>query len=838
MGTIPMKDRHSMLAAVTVEGDTPPVTMRHDTLEFNAGSFRTKPDAVVEDLLKKLPGVSVDRNGTIKANGEQVKKVLVDGKEFFGNDPKIATKNLPADVVDKVQVFDKKSDQSQFTGFDDGNSQKTINLTIKKDRKNGIFGKATAGYGDENRYEEKINAHQFSRDRQLSVLGMANNTNKQGFSFQDVLNFNGGMPGGSNGNGASFNLSNTGVPVQDMMDNNHAITTTLAGGVNFNDTWHDHTNVSGNYFYNGTDDRVDQKEHKQFLLPANSFQQDGTDSIDRHNTNQRITLISDQRVDSFNSLKITSAFIYQKSHSASKAIDTSKTTDSGVLLNERNSNTYSYANGYNWNSTALLRHRFAKKGRTLSINLSFGLNNNDGGGNLYSRNDYYKAGNLSNADTLNQVYDQSGNTHQYGAVLSYTEPLSRRSLLELNYSFYQNRVHSDKHTFDADRTGKYTLPNAQLTNDFENSYTYHREGIRFRHQRRQYNFTVGSQLELTSSNNRFSYLNGDSTLRRSFVNFLPDANFQYEFNKYRSLRGNYTTYTNQPTLSQLQPVPDNSDPLNIRTGNPQLKQEYYHSLRMNYVAFDPFRRTSFFAMASFTGIHGRIVNDDRIDSNGVRNTRPVNLNGLYRLNTNLAWELPLRAIRSMLNLSGDLAFNHTASLINGVRNTGNTLMISQGADLNFSYKERLDISGGIRVDYNDAHYSLQPAQNQRYWTETYTFDANGYLPGGFSIASDLDYIHRSGLAAGYNSSPIVWNAGMAKKVFHSKKGELRLQIFDILRQNTGFSRNTNQNYIDDVSYRVLNRYWQLSFTYNISRFAGKSIQGAREPGNINVKIMK
>ncbi|HMH20598.1 MAG TPA: outer membrane beta-barrel family protein, partial [Puia sp.] len=791
---------------------------------------------------------------------------VVDGKEFFGNDPKIATKNLPADAVDKVQVFDKKSDQAQYTGFDDGNSQKTINLTIKKDKKRGVFGKATAGAGGDvggprmlnettdgsagngpagvmtphdTRYEGRLNLNQFNDNRQVSALAMVNNTNKQGFSFQDVLGFTGGLPGqGSGGNGqGNSDPFNSGVPITGLTDNSHAITSTRAGGLNFNDDWRAHTNVSGNYFYNNTDDRIDQKDERRYLLPVNSFTQDQTSAAGKHNENHRLAFILDRRIDSFNSIKLNSSFIYQNSNNFSRAVDSSRAQPSGDLLNDGFSNSAAHAEGYSWKNEALLRHRFAKKGRTLSADLSFALNNQEGGGSLYSVNKYYQTGGPVSTDTLNQRYDLPTNGNSYGVNLAYTEPLSKRSLLELSYNFYQGHLHSDKRTFDADGNGKFNLPDTLSTNDFKNTYTYHREGIQFRNQQGKLNFTGGATLQQASSANNYSYLTKEGALHRSFVNVLPSANFQYSISRYSNIRMFYTTYTNQPGITQLQPVADNSDPLNIKLGNPALKQEYYHSLRLNYIAFDPFRRTSFFAMLNYTGIHDRIVNDDSVDAVGVRVSRPVNMGGLYRANGNLSWSFPVRAIKSTLNLNGNIQYDHNANLVNGVRNNGNDWTLAQGADLNFVYKESFDLTAGIRAEYNDARYALQPLMNQSYWSEEYTADLNWYLPKGFSMASDLDYIHRSGLPAGYNTSPLIWNAGLAKQFLKSKKATLRMQVFDILKQNTGFARNTGQNNIEDVSYRVLNRYWLLSFTYNISRFAGKSMGGRAGSGRMDIKVI-
>ncbi|MHA4810168.1 TonB-dependent receptor [Flavitalea flava] len=859
IGQIILTDKSSLLTEVTIEGMAAPVAIRHDTVEYNAGSFRIKPDAVVEDLLKKLPGIQVDKNGIIKANGEEVKKVLVDGKEFFGNDPKIASKNLPADAVDKVQVFDKKSDQSQFSGFDDGNSQKTINLTIKKDRKNGLFGRLTAAggtdvkageglssgasYGDgttgDTRYEHKFNLNQFAGSRQLSVLGMANNTNKQGFSFQDVLGFSGGMggPGNKGINQGGPDPFSSCIPIQGLADNTTAITTTLAGGLNFNDTWRRNTELSGSYFYNRAEDRTDQRETRQYLLPGNSFTQDRDQVKEALNKNQRLALISDHQLDSSNSIKINTSFIFQNSRSSSTIKDSSWSDYPYDLLNEGASHSSVQATGYDWTNSALFRHRFSKKGRTLSANLSLAWNSRSGDGSLYSVNRYSKPGNVDSAVTLDQVYDLSGKGNNFGFTLSYTEPLSKRSLFEFSTNLYQSHSTSDRKTFDADAGGKYTRPNVQLTNAFKNIYTYQREGIRFRHQQQKFNITIGAFLQEANSANRLDYLSADSSLHTAYVNLLPEANFHYEFNRYRNLRIFYTTHTNQPATTQLQPVPDNSDPLNITVGNPGLKQEYEHSLHLNYISFDPFRRTSFFAMLKYRGIHNRIVSDDQIGQTGSRVSKPVNLNGLYTANGNISWGFPVRTLKSNLNLNSTISYDHTASLVNRVRNNGNNWALAQEAQLNFLYKEIWDITWGVNLQYNDVRYSLQPGQNQHYWTTNYNLDLNVYLPKGFSIASDLDYIRRSGLPADYNSSPLVWNAGIAKKVFKSKKAEARLQVFDILRQNTGFSRNTNQNFIDNISYKVIRQYWLLSLTFQISRFAGKAVQGGME-GKADIKIIR
>jgi 5-hydroxyisourate hydrolase-like protein (transthyretin family) len=302
LDNISLKAKSKMLQEVTVLQEAPPVTIRKDTIEYNAGSFKTKPNAVVEDLLKKLPGLQVDKDGKIKANGEEVKKVLVDGKEFFGNDPKTATKNLPADIVDKVQVFDKKSEQAAFTGFDDGNSEKTINLTLKPEKRNGLFGRTVAAAGNKERYQGSLNLNQFSGERQLSVIGISNNINKQGFSFAEILNFSEAM----NGVGRGGMIENNSLPVQGLT-NSPGITTTTAGGINYNDKWNSNMDVTGSYFYNKTGTELKQYAAQQWLLPGNNYFNNKSINARQANQNHRANLISDYKIDSVNSLRFSSS---------------------------------------------------------------------------------------------------------------------------------------------------------------------------------------------------------------------------------------------------------------------------------------------------------------------------------------------------------------------------------------------------------------------------------------------------------------------------------------------------------------------------------------------------
>jgi hypothetical protein len=592
--------------------------------------------------------------------------------------------------------------------------------------------------------------------------------------------------------------------------------------------------VNGSYFYNSLDNQVDQKINRQYLIPGNNF----TSMQDSHtgilNENHRFNFMSDYKIDSMNSLKyITSANVQQSetnNHSQFSSI-----APKGFLLNDGYSSTNTHSNGYTWDNNLLWRHKFQKKGRTFSSSLSYTAGDAKSKSLLNSLTRFYEPDGLLNAaDTIDQVNKQNLNSHVYGAILSYTEPLSRKSLLEFNYNFNQNNSSSGRETYDLNHvTGEDPVKNELLSNDFDNRYQAHKEGISWRYQDKKYNIAVGNFIQAASMRTDFHFLGFDSSLNKQFLNYLPSARIEYVINKFRNLQFQYNTSTRAPSANQLNPIVDLSDPLNIRVGNPNLSQEYTHRLTMHYMSFDPFRRTSFFSMLNFSATNKRIVSYDRIDSQGVRKTSYINVDGVYNLIGVANWGLPIKPIKSSLNLSTNIVHSKNINFINTAENIINSWNITQEANLNFVHKELLDLTAGANVSYNRVRYSLPGQQNANYWNQEYSLDMNIYLPHGFSVASEFTFTQNTGYSNGYNADVALWNAGLAKQLFKNKKGEIKAQIFDILNQNVGISRNANQNYIEDVATKILNRYFLLSFTYNLSRFAGKSAP-KMEQGNIKI----
>ncbi|MCR6720192.1 MAG: TonB dependent receptor [Chitinophagaceae bacterium] len=490
LGNIVANDRTKVLEEVIVKNEAPPVTLVGDTIQYNAGSFKTPPNASVEQLLKKLPGVQVDREGNIKAQGESVKKVLVDGKEFFGTDPKMATKNLPADAIDKVQVYDRKSDQSQLTGFDDGNSEKTINLKLKEDKKKGSFGKIMAGAGTDNRKEGRFNVNSFKGARQMSVIGMGNNTNAEGFSFMDMMNFSGELSRMMRGGGG--NISST-----DMSSlsgaNNQGIRTIWGGGCELQQYHRKKVELTSNYFYNHTNPRTITDRQRQYLLRDSSYFDNRSAITDNKTNSHRLNLGIDYVIDSFHSIKWNPSIGYQQSDRISNS-DYTQTGSDGRLSNAGYSNTYSGNTAFNWRNDLLFRKKFRKKGRTLSLSLQTTLNNSAGDGSQESVNEFYNPQLVRyRTDSINQRYQHESDLKGISSRLVYTEPLFRNSLLEMSVGNSYTKSTSNRTTFDYDsNNGKYDQLNDSLSNDFKKHLFQHQCWFKSAHAKEEIQLCAGS----------------------------------------------------------------------------------------------------------------------------------------------------------------------------------------------------------------------------------------------------------------------------------------------------------------------------------------------------------
>jgi hypothetical protein len=806
------------IEGIVVKGEVAPVEIKQDTVEFNAGAFKTKPNASTEDLLKKLPGVEVSKDGSIKAQGEQVRRVLVDGKPFFGDDPKLATKNLPADMIDKVQIIDQMSEQSQFSGVDDGNREKVINITTKKDMKKGTFGRAMAGAGTEERYEGNLSLNRFNNNQQFSVLASANNINNQNFTLGNSFggqNFGGGNIRVGGGNlqriASAFGASNN--------NNNNGITTVWSAGANFNDEWGKKWKINGNYFFNKSELVVSQNTKRQNILPDSTFftfqDNNNTTATNNHRFNARI----DYQIDSLNSIR----FVPNVSVTTSdyKNLSLSNTLSNELNpLNRANTNNLSDNLQINYSNLILYRHKFLKRGRSFSANFTVSGSAQNSTDFNNALNEFYRGDSIAFSRNIRQRAKQDNGTFSFRGGMSYTEPLSRKYSLETNYEISNSRNLTDRRVFDFDEVNSdYILPNTQLTNDFDNKFLSNRLGLNLITNKLKYNYTIGFAAQYATQNNLD--LTRDTQFKREFINFFPNAQFRYNFGRNRRLRIDYRGSTNQPSSTQLQPVADNTNPLNITQGNPDLKQEVVNTVRANFVSFNTTKFSSFFAFASVSNTANKIVNTTTITPFGAQINGYQNTNGIWNALAFAGVGLPLKGNSLVLSLNTNVLWNKNKSFINSAENTSNTYTMGQGARIVWNYKERLDFNLSGNIQYNIAEYSLQPQNNVNYFTNTVIADITYTFPNGLILGTEVDYFVNSGLADGFNQNFTIWNASIAKQLFKDKRGEIKLRVYDGLRQNVGISRTVAETYIQDVSNVVLQRYYMLSFTYNINRLAAQ-----------------
>jgi hypothetical protein len=839
LGTIRLSNlRGQTLAEVAVTEKAIQVQQKDDTTQFNAASYKVNPDATAEDLIRKMPGMDMS-SGKTQAQGEDVKKVLVDGKPFFGDDPSSALKNLPAEVIDKIQVYDERSEQAQFTGFDDGNTSKTINIITKAGKSQGIFGRVYAGGGADApgngispdfKYNGGGNINYFEGDRRISLIGLSNNVNVQNFSSQDLLGISGGSGGRNFGGGGRRGGGGPGGPGGPggnafNMGQQEGISKTNAIGLNYSDKWGKKIDVTGSYFFNNTDNVTEQFTNRRFVIPA-SQRYDDTSRASTVNNNHRFNLRLNYNIDSFNSLLFIPSISVQDNKSNSR--QSSMTYNPESILN-RSVNTYnSNLSGYNMSSMLLYRHKFKKQGRTFSLWANGGYNSNDGDTKLYAP---FEA--IDTSYTLDQEATIAKSGWNINSNLNYTEPLSKKSFLQVQYGLRYQQSESEKRTYNRSIfNNEYTDLDTLLSNTFTTEYLTNRAGLSYRFADSNFNFNIGADFQNANLDN-VRTLPVAGTLSRSFNNILPSARLQYNFSKKKNLRLFYRTSTDAPSVDQLQDVVNNANPIQQSSGNPSLVQSYQHNLNMRYNATNTNVNSTFFAMLSGTATQDYIGNstiiaqdEDVVLDNGIvlkegqQFSRPENLDGYYNLRSFVTYGMPVSAIKSNLNVNASAGYVRTPGLINNQKNFANNTSLGLGLVLSSNISENIDFTLSSNSNFNIVNNTLNTSSDSRFLNQSTRLNLNYIFWKGIVFNTELNHQFYNGLAAGFNQNYLLWNMSLAKKLFKNRQGEIKITVYDLLKQNTSIVPTITETYTQNTQTNVLQQYFMLTFTYNLRFFKG------------------
>lgn len=848
LGKIELIPTSLQTSEIQIVGKVQPVVQKQDTSEFNAEAFKINKDATAEDLVSKMPGITV-QDGKVQAHGEDVKRVLVDGRPFFGDDPTSTLRNLPSEIVDKIQVFDQQSEQSRFTGFDDGNASKAINIVTRMGARQGTFGRIMGGYGSDERWKSGGNINLFQNDRRISILGQINNTNEQNFSMEDLAGVMGGGgrgggfggmrgggmrgPGGGGGGGMRFAMGGGGgFPGGDignfLVNAKNGLTTTKAVGLNYSDKWSEAFEVSGSYFFNLTSSDAASQVDRQYFAISNVTQgyQENSSSVSK-NINNRFDMKIDYNIDSLNSMTFRPRITSQINNGSSLLFG--NTMSNEQLLNSINTKANSDLTAYNLSGELLYRHRFAERGRTISLGINSSYKKNDGTSGQQSDNIYFT--NLLTTDTLitqNQNSDLKKDGMGQSGNVVYTEPIGENSQLQLNAQISYSEDNSDQKTFSSTGISVPSSLDSSLSNVYKKIYRTQSYGTGYRYQKEGLNLMLGLNYNISVLENDATYPRTLKT-EKTFYSFLPNMQLRYSVSRDQNLMFNYRAGNNSPSVEQLANVLNNSNPVQLSIGNPDLKQDNNHSFWLRYSQVSFGTMNSFFIMAGGSFSNNYIGNSTTLAARdtvvegiklqqGVQLSRPVNLDGYMNIRSFMTYSMPFQLIMSNVNFNGSVSYTKSPSMINGITNESKNSSLGAGIFITSNISRELDFSLGTNLSYNQVKNSVRTTSDQNYYNLNSRARFFWIFWDGFLIQADASHQYDSGLSGSYNRNDVVCNASIGKKIFSNDQGEIRLSVFDIFNKNNSIQRNVTDLYYEDTRSNVLGRYFLFTFTYNLRAF--------------------
>lgn len=818
---IDMKTKAKLLNEVIIKGQAAAIKIKGDTTEFNASAYKIQPNDRVEDLLKKFPGVTVDAQGKITAQGKTVEKVLVDGEEFFGDDPTLVTKNLRADMVDKVQLFEKSSDQAAFTGVDDGQKKQTLNIVLKEDKKQGYFGKIDAGYGTDDFYQVQAMFNKFKKKEKIAGYFTSSNTGKTGLGWDDANKY------GSSGNMEVTDDGMIFMSSSDELDGGgrywgEGIPIAHNGGVHYENKWNnDKESINTNYKAGSLNVKINKNTINQRNLPDAIFNTNSTANTENDMFRQKIDATYNIKLDTTSNLKVTIDGTLKNSES--DVIDNSVgRRGDNSLLNTADRKTDNKTKQQVFNLSAFYTKKLKKAGRNFSINLSQAYNKSNSDGFLKSINNFFDENeDLTSTEKIDQLKDNSILTNRLSSNVTFTEPLSKSLSLVANYGLTYTINKADRITYDASTPGVYDQFNSEFSNNFEADQLLNQVGAIFNYKKGKTVINLGTKTSFINFDQTEVYSN--QRLKRNFTNWLPQASYQYKFSAQKSFSINYNGSNTQPSVNQLQPVRTNDDPLNIVEGNDQLKPAYNNRFNIRYNTYKVLTSRNFYVSGGFNFTNNQIVSNNTTDDGGKTTYRTVNLEDKlpYNYNAYVGYSRKfafLGNINAGLNLGGNGSRSY--NYVNGNLNTTDNQSISPSLNLSsYGDKNQFYMSFGPRYFVQEA--SLQKQTNNKGWGYNGYMDLSFKLPKKITIRSDAEYTYQPSSASFDNSfERFVINAAVTKAFFKEESLKLMFSANDILKQNVGFSRSASTNSITQTRYNNISRYFMFSLIWDFNKMGG------------------
>lgn len=866
LDTVRVNESSVLLQEATVVGVKTPIRVMQDTVEFNADTYKTQPNAVVEDLLKRLPGVEVDTDGKITANGKSVTKILIDGKEFFSDDPKVASKNLPVNMVDKLQVVDRKSDLARLTGVDDGEEETVINLTVKKGMKNGWFGTVEAGYGTDDRYQAAFNVNRFWNDNQITFLGTANNTNDLGFT---------------DGNGNRFR----------RFGGDRGINTSQSFGVNFNVGNGEIFRVGGDVMYSHSDRDTRTSQERQYLFADDPKWESSRNNNRDKGHNLRADFRVEWKPDSFNTFDFRPSFSYNTNRSLSSSTDVMNggrtaadgTTVFDQLINNSINNASSNGHSIEASGRMIYNHNFAShRGRSFSVmgNYSFSNVREKENSMAYTffrdglsaddETDAFKQAEMQEQDEdpetyRDYVYQQRTDNHTWSnnvsARVSWTEPLgdvTRGNFLTLSYRFQYRWNNADKMVYQRSPEenpwypDQWTVPNpnfdpqnpdlglltygdwafqSDISNQFRNDFMTQDIRLGYKKVNSVYNLETGLSLVPSMSRSKDLINSAKSIPERWVWNYAPFLRFRYRLDKQSSVNVHYMGRSSQPSMTQLQPVEDNSNPLNIVQGNPSLDPSFSHNIRLRFQKFSMESQRSIMVMADASITQNAIISKTVFNNaTGGRYTTYENTNGVWNGRVMNMFSQPLGSAKKWtFNNHIFVNVNRSVGYNNGLRNRSTMLMLAEAPSIAFR-PTNLELELRPEWRMQKTFNSLEGVNTNTVHNYGGSFYATWYANFGLVLSTDLRYNASTGYSAGYNQNEWMWNASISYQFLRNREATVMLKVYDLLQQKSNISRSVTANYIDDTRYNSLTRYFMLTFTYKFNTFGKGNEPTGRDSG--------